>query len=307
VALNVIDRKLLEAVADLHGTPAGAYNIRKDGAGIERRSTANIEIRTKTDQPGIDVLVKPGTKNESIHIPVLLTQSGLQDLVYNSFEIGEEADVLIVAGCGIHNNGAADSRHDGIHTFIVRKGARLRYVEKHFGDGGGSGLRLLNPKTVITVEEAGSAELELVQIRGVDDTRRDTEATVHQRGTLKIVERLLTHGAQRAESEITITLLGVDSSTQVIARSVAQDTSFQEFRALVNGRERCRGHVECDSIIMDQAQISAAPRLYAGHADAELTHEAAIGKIAGDQLLKLMSLGLTEQQAVDTILTGFLR
>ena len=305
--LNAIDRQILGAVADLHDVPPGAYNIRKDGEGIARRSSANIEIIPKKDKPGIDVLIKPGTRNESVHIPVILTRSGFKDLVYNTFEVGEGADVTIVAGCGIHNAGESSSQHDGIHHIYVRRGARLRYVEKHYGQGEGRGQKILNPRTIIEVEEEAAAEMELVQIRGVDSTQRITEANIHRGGYLKVVERLLTHGEQRAESSIVIRLLGEDSNAQVISRSVGQDRSWQLFKALLTGSSRCRGHVECSAIIMDEARIAASPELCAEHADAELTHEAAIGKIAGEQLLKLMSLGLTEKEAIDTILAGFLR
>ncbi|NPV92407.1 MAG: SufD family Fe-S cluster assembly protein [Firmicutes bacterium] len=307
MTLTAIDNQLLATIADLHGTPQGAFNIRKDGEKVDRRSSANIEIISKTDKPGIDIIVKPGTKNESVHIPVILTKTGLNDMVYNTFEIGEDSDVLVVAGCGIHNAGDQKAQHDGVHTFYVRKGAKMKYTEKHYGEGPGTGERVLNPKTYIVLEEGASAEVELVQIRGINHTERVTEAILHPRASLKIIERLLTHGDQKADSNILVSLTGEDSNVQVIARSVAQERSFQVFRATLKGQQRCRGHLECDSIIMDQAVISASPQLYAEHADAELTHEAAIGKIAGDQLLKLMSLGLTEKQAVDTILTGFLR
>lgn len=305
--LSAVDKQILGAVADLHDIPPGAYNIRKDGEGIARRSSANIEIVPKKDKPGIDILIKPGTKNESVHIPVILTRSGLKDLVYNTFEVGEGADVTVVAGCGIHNAGEENSQHSGVHHIYVRRGARLRYVEKHYGQGVGQGKKILNPQTVIEVEEGAAAELELVQIRGVDSTNRVTEANVHRRGYLKIVERLLTHGEQRAESSIVIRLLGEDANAQVISRSVGQEHSWQLFKALLVGANRCRGHVECNAIIMDEARIAASPELCAEHVDAELTHEAAIGKIAGEQLLKLMSLGLTEKEAIDTILAGFLR
>lgn len=307
MTLTAIDKELLATIADLHGTPQGAYNIRKDGEKVDRRSSPNIEIVTKTDKPGIDIIVKPGTKNESVHIPVILTKTGMKDLVYNTFDIGEDSDVLVVAGCGIHNAGEQAAQHDGIHNFIVRRGAKLRYTEKHYGEGPGTGERVLNPKTVIVLEEGASAEVELVQIRGINHTNRETEAEVHPRASLKVIERLLTHGKQSAESNIVIDLKGEDSHAQVIARSVAQEESFQVFKAILKGQNRCRGHLECDSIIMDKAVISASPQLYAEHADAELTHEAAIGRIAGDQLLKLMSLGLSEKEAVDTILNGFLR
>jgi len=305
--LSSIDNQLLEAVADLHGVPRGAFNIRKDGEGVLRQSSANIEIVPKQDKPGIDIIVKPGTRNESVHIPVILTKSGLKDLVYNTFIIGEEADVTIVAGCGIHNQGNQDSQHDGIHEFIVKRGASLKYIEKHYGQGGGQGRRVLNPTTIVTVEKGGYAEMEMVQIRGVDDTIRSTEAFIHDNGGLKIVERLLTDGQQKAQSNVTIHLIGADSSGQVLSRSVAQDESQQVFRASLVGKNRSTGHVECDSIIMGNAQIRSIPELTAESAEAVLTHEAAIGRIAGDQLIKLMTLGLDEQEAVDTILAGFLR
>lgn len=305
--LSSIDSQLLKAVADLHDIPRGAFNIRKDGAGLLRQSSANIEIIPKQDKPGIDIIVKPGTKNESVHIPVILTQAGLKDLVYNTFIIGEDADVTIIAGCGIHNQGDQDSQHDGIHEFIVKSGASVKYVEKHYGQGDGRGKRVLNPTTIVTVEKGAYAEMEMVQIRGVDDTVRTTEAFIHENGGLKIVERLLTDGQQKAVSKVTIHLLGADSSGQVLSRSVAQDESQQVFRASLVGKNRCTGHVECDAIIMGSAQIRAIPELNAESAEAVLTHEAAIGRIAGDQLIKLMTLGLDEKEAIDTILAGFLR
>lgn len=307
MTLDAIDRELLEKIAGLHATPQGAFNIRKNGAAVARQSTANIEIRSKTDRPGIDIIVKPGTKNEAVHIPVIVASSGFTDLVYNTFEIGEGADVLVVAGCGIHNPGEAEARHDGIHEIFVRKGARLRYVEKHYGQGPGTGERVLNPTTIVHIEDGGTAELELVQIRGVDSSRRVTTAKVGAGGRLIITERLMTHGHQRADSDIVVELIGEDSSTEVISRSVARDASQQVFRPRVIATNRARGHVECDSLIMDQAQISSVPEISARHPDAELTHEAAIGKIAGEQLVKLMTLGLTEEEAVNTILQGFLR
>lgn len=305
--LNAIDERLLETIADLHGVPQGAYNIRKDGELLSRMSTENIDITTKADKPGIDVRIRPGTRNESVHIPVLLTASGLTDLVYNTFDIGEDSDVLIVAGCGIHNPGEAIARHDGIHEFIVRRGARVRYVEKHYGEGEGTGERILNPKTIITMEEGSEAQFELVQIAGVDSTRRVTEGTVGKGATLVINERLLTTGRQSADSLIKVELVGPDASVDVLARSVGQGHSRQVFRASLIAKAPARGHVACDSIITEGAEISSMPELHAMDAGAELTHEAAIGRIAGDQVIKLMSLGLTEEEAVKTIISGFLR
>ena len=305
--MNAIDKRLLQEVAGLHEMPQGAYNIRKDGELLARHSSANIEIRTKQDKPGIDIIVKPGTKGESVHIPVIVTATGVEDMVYNTFDIGEGADILIVAGCGIHNPGESKAQHNGIHNFIIRKGATVRYIEKHYGEGEGSGEKILNPQTILEIEEGASAELEMVQLRGVDSTRRYTEAKVHKNGHLLITERLLTHGSQAAESEMVIELVGEDASTQIVSRSVAQDSSKQVFYPKVVGFNKCRAHVQCDAIIMDQAQVRAIPEIAAHHADAQLVHEAAIGKIAGEQIIKLMTLGLSDQEAEETILQGFLK
>ena len=303
--LTATDKKILEEVADLHEIPQGAYNIRKNGGGEGRRTTANIDIVTKTDKPGIDVIIKPGTKNESVHIPVILSES-MDDLVYNTFEVGENSDVVIVAGCGIHNTSGKKAEHDGVHEFFVRRGARMKYIEKHYGEGDAKSERVLNPTTIITVEEGGVAELEMAQIRGVDSTKRDTLVKLHKRAKLIVTERLLTYEEQFAESNITVELLEEDASAQVISRSVAQNTSRQVFHLVLRGYDKCRGHIQCDSIIMDDAQVSSIPEITALHSDANLIHEAAIGKIASEQLTKLMCLGLTEQEAEETILKGFL-
>jgi uncharacterized protein len=305
--LTAIDQKLLETIADLHGTPQGAYNIRKDGESISRSSSANVEIVSKKDKPGIDIIIKPGTKNESVHIPVILTAEGMHDKVYNTFDIGEGADVVIVAGCGIHSDGNEEAKHEGVHNFIIRKGARLKYVEKHYGEGAGAGKRVLNPVTILELHEDAWAELELVQIRGVDNTVRTTEAILHKGAFLLNSEKMLTHGDQKAESKTTIRLVGEDSSAQIISRSVAQDNSFQLFYPQIIGENKCSGHVQCDSIIMDKAQIRSIPEVAAYHPDATLVHEAAIGKIAGEQMIKLMTLGLNEEEAEATILAGFLK
>ncbi len=304
--LNAVDKKLLEEVAGLHEIPQGAYNIRKNGEGISRNTTANINIVTKKDKPGIDVIIKPGTKNESVHIPVIMSKEGLTDVVYNTFEIGEDSDVVIVAGCGIHNAGDSKAQHDGIHEFFVRRGAKMKYVEKHYGEGRGKGEKVLNPKTIIEVEAGGVAELEMVQIKGVDRTVRDTEVVLHENARLIVTERLLTYLEQTAESIITVELKGEDSSAQIISRSVAQNDSRQVFHLNLRGHAKCRGHIQCDSIIMDNAHVSSIPEITALHSDAQLIHEAAIGKIASDQLVKLMTLGLTEKEAEDTVLKGFL-
>lgn len=305
--MNTTDKALLERIADLHETPMGAYNIRKDGKGVERRSTANISITPKEDKPGIDIVVKPGTKNESVHIPVLVTQTGLSDLVYNHFEIGEGADVLIVAGCGIHNDGCETSQHDGVHTFHLCQGARLRYVEKHYGEGDGEGRRILNPQTIIEMEEDSYCEMEMVQIKGVDSTKRETTAELKAGAKLVMTEKLMTHGTQYAESNMEFNLNGEGASTQVISRSVAKEHSSQVFYPRVVGNSACRAHVQCDSIIMDEAKVRSIPEIAANHADAQLIHEAAIGRINNDQITKLMTFGLNETEAEDIIIQGFLK
>ena len=305
--LDETQKKILEEVADLHKIPVGAFNIRANGESVGRNSTANIEITPKTDVSGIDIRIKPGTKNESVHIPVVISQTGIKENVYNDFYIGEDADVLIVAGCGIDNCGSQDSEHDGIHRFYVGKNARIKYVEKHYGSGSGSGKRILNPVTEVYMEEGSVAEMEMVQIKGVDDTERVTKAELKAGARLVVSERLMTHGDQRAVSKYDVNLNGADSSADVVSRAVARDNSYQRFDAVISGNAPCKGHSECDSIIMDNGVILAVPALKANNVDAALVHEAAIGKIAGEQLTKLMTLGLTEQEAEEEIINGFLK
>ena len=301
-----VDRELLEKIADLVGKPVGAFNIRKDSCCDSRQSTENIEITNKEDKPGIDIRIKAGTKGETCYIPVIITQSGLSEMVYNDFFIGDDCDVDIVAGCGIHNCGEQDSRHDGIHTFYVGKNSRIHYAEKHYGDGDGTGGRVMNPQTIVYLEEGAVLQMDTVQIRGVDSTKRDTKIVCGKGAEAIITERLLTHGDQIAESDMEIVLDGEDSKGRVISRSVAQDESSQVFYPRMVGNAACFGHVQCDSIIMGDAKIKSIPAITANCTEAQLIHEAAIGKIAGDQLLKLQTLGLSEEEAEDCILKGFL-
>ncbi|MBE6795647.1 MAG: SufD family Fe-S cluster assembly protein [Ruminococcaceae bacterium] len=305
--MNKTELHMLEAVADLHGVPQGAYNIRKNGEGVERQSTANIIIEPKKDKPGIDIIVKPGTKNESVHIPVIITQAGVDDLVYNDFYIGEDADVLIVAGCGIHNSGDKASEHDGIHSFHIGKNAKIKYVEKHYGEGDGKGERILNPTTTIEMDENSFCEMETVQIKGVDSTKRDTVARLKSGARLVMLEKLMTHGNQVAHSDVVIELNGEDASSQIISRSVAKDNSTQVFYPRAVGNAPCKAHVQCDSIIMDNAHIRSIPEIAANHCDANIVHEAAIGRINNDQLLKLQTLGKTEEEAEEIIINCFLK
>lgn len=305
--MDQIQERLLAEVADLHGVPEGAYNIRANGKMAGRSTTANIDITTKTDKPGIDIKIKPGTKHESVHIPVVVSASGLKEMVYNDFYIGEDSDVVIVAGCGIHNCGDQDSEHDGIHRFFIGKNAKVKYVEKHYGEGDGTGKRVLNPGTEVYMEENSQMEMEMVQIKGVDSTIRTNTAKLAAGARLVVRERLLTHGAQVAESIYEVELNGEGSSADVVSRSVAKGTSKQIFCASIAGNAKCSGHTECDAIIMDDAKILAVPGLEANDVDAALIHEAAIGKIAGEQLIKLMTLGLTEEEAENQIINGFLK
>ena len=307
MALDEIQMHILQEVADLHTIPEGAYNIRSNGALAGRNTTANIDIVSKPDGSGIDIHIKPGTKNESVHIPVVLSQSGLKDLVYNDFFVGEGADVVIVAGCGIHNCGNQDSQHDGVHRFFVEKNAKVKYVEKHYGEGDGTGKRILNPVTEVHLGEGSVMEMEMVQIKGVDSTVRTTHADVAAGASLVVRERLMTHGEQKAESIYVTELNGDGSRADVVSRSVAKDSSYQKFDSRITGNAACTGHTECDAIIMGSARILAVPQLEANNIDAALIHEAAIGKIAGEQIIKLMTLGLTEQEAEEQIVSGFLK
>ena len=305
--MDAIQKNLLEQVADLHTVPEGAYNIRVNGKSEARSSSANIDIVSKPDKDGIDIINKPGTKNESVHIPVVLSMSGLTETVYNDFYIGEDCDVTIVAGCGIHNCGVQNAEHSGIHSFHVGKNARVRYVERHYGEGDGNGQNIMNPTTVVDMEEGSYLEMETTQIKGVDSTIRTTRATVGPEATLIIKEKVMTHGKQLAKSDFTVDLNGDGCHTNVISRSVAKGESKQIFLARINGNARCYGHSECDAIIMDKGIVSAIPEVTANHLDASLVHEAAIGKIAGEQLIKLMTLGLTEKEAEEQIVNGFLK
>lgn len=305
--MDRIQMELFEQLTGLHEIPAGAYNIRANSEKDSRNTTENIDIVTKDDKDGIDIYVKPGTKNESVHIPVVISKTGLEECVYNDSHIGEGADVLIVAGCGIHNSGDKRSRHDGIHTFYIGKNARVKYVEKHYGKGDGNGENVMNPTTVVNIEEGGFMEMETVQIKGVDSTDRVTRGTLEKDAKIVITERLMTHGNQMATTRFDVDMNGDGSSANVISRSVAKDNSKQIFYSVINGNAKCSGHSECDAIIMDNAKISAIPEITANNLEASLIHEAAIGKIAGEQLIKLQTLGLTEEEAEEQIVNGFLR
>ena len=306
--LNDVQKHILQIVADMAGENApGAVNIRSDGQKAYRHNTDNIEIVSKTDKDGIDIKIKPYTKHEDVHIPVVLTKSGFHDMVYNDFFVGEGSEVTIVAGCGIHNCGTQESRHDGIHSFFVGKNARVRYIEKHYGEGDGNGENVMNPTTIVDLGENAYMEMETTQIKGIDSTIRDTKAHLTDGATLVIKEKIMTHGHQHAETNFSVDLDGYESSTNVISRSVAKDHSTQMFNSNIRGNNKCAGHSECDAIIMDSGTVGARPEITANSVEASLIHEAAIGKIAGEQLNKLMTLGLTEKEAEEQIISGFLK
>lgn len=306
--LDITDRNLLNTISDVKYIPQdSAYNIRKNGEGVERRNTEKVEIISKTDKPGIDIKIKPGTKGETVFIPVIITDTGVDDRVYNDFYLGDDCDVTIVAGCGIHNTGCMESRHDGIHRFFIGKNAKLKYVEKHYGEGEGTGARVLNPTTEVYLGENAVCEMETVQIRGVDSTVRETLAKLDAGAKFQVTERLMTHGKQSAHSNMTVELNGEGASSQIISRSVAKDASEQVFYPRAVGNAPCHAHVQCDSIIMDGAHIRSIPEIAANNADAQIIHEAAIGRINNDQLLKLMTFGLTTEEAEEIIIEGFLK
>lgn len=304
---EIIDKELLSKISDYDGIRKGAYNIRKNGKGIERKVTENINIVTKTDKPGIDIFVKENTKFEFVHIPVILTESGLKDVVYNDFYIGKNANVIIVAGCGIHNDHHADSQHDGVHRFFLEEGAKVKYIEKHYGEGIGDGKRILNPVTEIYLKNGSTMEMESSQIKGVDSTIRETKGVLEANTNFVVTEKIMTHGDQKAETIFDVQLNGENASTHVISRSVATENSYQHFTSKIYGNTKCFAHSECDAIIKDNAKVKATPEITANSVDANLIHEAAIGKIAGEQLIKLMTLGLSEKEAEEQIINGFLR
>ncbi|MBO7310948.1 MAG: SufD family Fe-S cluster assembly protein [Clostridia bacterium] len=305
--MDKIQRDLLEQVAGIHEVPEGAYSLRINGKLHGKNSSENISIVTKEDKPGIDIYIKAGTKNESVHIPVILSSTGLKELVYNDFHIGEDCDVTIVAGCGIHNGGSEESEHSGIHSFYLSKNAKCKYIEKHYGEGDGNGKNLMNPTTYVELAEGSRMEMETAQIKGIDSTKRVTTGKVMKNATLIVHEKIMTHGEQYAETEFEVDLCGDGAGTHVISRSVAKGRSSQKFISRILGNAVCTGHTECDAIIMDDATVSAIPEILAHHPEASLIHEAAIGKIAGEQLIKLMTLGLTEKEAEEEIVNGFLR
>ena len=301
-----IEKALLEKISNLHKIPSGAFSIRRNGKMLKKSSTTDIEIVEKQDGSGIDIFVKPNVKNKSLHMPVIVTIGGLNDLVYNSFYIGENADVTIIAGCGIHNSTCNDSRHDGIHTFKLAKNSKLKYLETHLGEGEGSGARILNPVTNIYMAENSEMSIETIQIEGVSSTLRETNAELQNGAKLLINEKLLTSGKQKAKSNFKINLTGEASKVEIVSRSVAKGSSCQEFKSNLIGKTSCFGHVECDGIVLDKARVISIPKIDAQSNEASLVHEAAIGKIAGDEITKLITLGLNKAQAEEMIIKSFL-
>lgn len=304
--INDLEKFMLNKVADLDSKPTGAFNLRVDGVGVVRQNSANVEIVPKDNSKGIDVYVKPNAKKEVVYIPVLIMQGGINDLVYNDFHIGENSEVIIVAGCGIHNHTEHNSEHNGIHTFYIDSGAKVTYIEKHFGHGDSVGKKNLNPVTTVYLAKDATMEMNTVQMEGVDYAIRTTKGKLQQGASLVVNEKILTQHNQFANSIFDVELEGKSSSTKIVSRAVAKDNSNQEFHSNITGRCECFGHVECDAILINNAKIIAIPQISALSADARLIHEATIGKIAGAQLEKLLTMGLDEKQAEDFIIKGFL-
>ena len=305
--MNKTDEKLLNNVLDNNPYEADSYNIRKNGKSIDRKINPYVNIISKEDGSGIDIYVKENTLLQIIDIPVIITESGLKDVVYNDFHIGKNSNIVIVAGCGIHNNFSHDSVHDGIHRFYLEENSQVKYIEKHYGSGMGTGKKILNPITEIIMQKGSRMTMDSTQLKGVDNTFRTTKATLYEDATLIINEKILTNNSQYAKTDFLVNLEGTNASCHVTSRSVATDNSYQEFTSNIIGNAKSFAHVECDAIIQDKASVKAIPEIYANFVDANLIHEAAIGKIAGAQLMKLMSLGLTEKEAEETIIKGFLK
>lgn len=301
------DNELLEKITELNFDNNNAYNVRKNGKSIERNITDNVSIINKEDGSGIDIFVKDDTKYALILIPVIITESGLEDIVYNDFHIGKNAKVTIIAGCAIKNNSNKKSRHHGIHRFYLDDYAKVKYVEKHYGEGHGDGHKILDPVTELYLGEGSSLEIDTVQIEGVDSTVRITKGILEDNSTLMVSEKIMTSGIQTAKTEFTLDLNGKNSSAHIVSRAVATAKSSQLFISKMNGNNECYGHVECDGILKDHGTVQAVPEVNAMHIDAKLIHEATIGKIAGEQLVKLMSLGLTPNEAEKVIINGFLK
>lgn len=304
--MNKITKSLISIVSDLDGTPKGAYNIREDGECAARHSSENIDIVPKKDKSGIDIIIKPNTKGETVYIPALITHENVKDLVYNDFYIGEGSDIIISAGCGVHNDGCGTSEHNGIHRFFIGKNAHVLYLEKHVGTGEGEGKKVINPETYVEIEQDGYLEMDTVQIGGVDSTKRNCEAILKEGAKIVVKEKIMTEGEQFAETKFKVELNGEDSAANLVSRSVAKGNSHQRFISKIDGNTKCTGHSECDAIVMDNAIVSALPEVTANSVDASLIHEAAIGKIAGEQIIKLMTLGLTEEEAEARIIEGFM-
>lgn len=305
--MKTVTEELLKIISDFQGNFDGAYNVREDGECAGRKSTKNIRIESKTDAPGLVIHIAPETKGETVYIPACVTHGDVDDLVYNDFFVGEGADVTIVAGCGVHTDDEEEARHNGIHRFVLKKGAHVLYKEKHIGTGKGTGPRHIDPVTDAELAEDAVLEMDTVQLSGVDSTLRKTTATLGDRARIVVRERIMTDGAEAARTEFEVTLNGEDSGADLVSRSVARGHSHQEFYSCIRGRSRCTGHSECDAILAESGTVTASPALEASHVDASLIHEAAIGKIAGEQLLKLKTLGLTYQQAEEKIIAGFLK
>jgi len=302
-----MNKKLLSKITDYEIDKDTAHNIRENGVSISRYETSNIKIKNKGDKQGIDIFIEKNTIDEFVHIPVLINITDYEETVYNDFYVGDNSDITIVAGCGIHNDCETKSVHNGIHTFHIGKNATVKYIEKHYADGNMENNKFINTDTVINQEINSSFTIETAQISGIDFSKRNTIADLNKNCSLVIKETLMSDDKEKIETNFEIKLNGIDSKADIASKSVVRGNSSQKFISIVEGNTKCFAHVSCDAIIMEKGVVRSTPQIIANSSEAEISHEAVIGKIAGDQIKKLMTLGASEKEAENKILEGFLK
>ena len=303
--MDAIEKKLLEEVADLHGIPEGAYNIRADGKLAGRNTTAHINIVTKEDKPGIDIYIAPGTKNESVHIPVIISQTGLKDMVYNDFYIGEDCDVTIVAGCGIHNCGTQESRHDGIHTFYLAKNAKLRYSTI---ENWSKNMYNLNTKRAL-VEEGGVIEWVSGSFGSHVGCLYPMSVLKGDNSKMEFTGVTFAGAGQNLDTGAKVVHIGKNTSSYMNTRSISKSGGISTFRSSVvvqKGAKHAKSSVSCQSLMLDsESRSDTVPAMDIRTKDTAVGHEAKIGSISNEAVFYLMSRGMSEEDARALIVSGF--